>query len=105
MIPGDYTDMFRTEPVRAIAAVLLLWFAYPVHAQTTELPEPVNKALVRYKLPPASFSAFVQNVGAATLLLAINENVPRNPASTIKLLTTFVALEELGPTYQWRTEV
>ncbi|MCB1596695.1 MAG: D-alanyl-D-alanine carboxypeptidase/D-alanyl-D-alanine-endopeptidase [Gammaproteobacteria bacterium] len=97
--------MFRTEPVRAIAAVLLLWFAYPVHAQTTELPEPVNKALVRYKLPPASFSAFVQKVGAATPLLAINENVPRNPASTIKLLTTFVALEELGPTYQWRTEV
>jgi len=31
--------------------------------------------------------------------------VPRNPASAIKLLTTFVALEELGPTYQWRTEV
>ncbi len=97
--------MFRKEPVRIFAAVLLLWFAYPVYAQTAELPESVSKVLVRYKLPPGSFSAFVQKVGAASPLLTFNENVPRNPASAIKLLTTFVALEELGPTYQWRTEV
>jgi len=31
--------------------------------------------------------------------------VPRNPASVIKLVTTFAALEALGPTFQWRTEV
>ena len=97
--------MFRTGLMRAFAAVLLLWSAYPAHAQTTELPEPVSKVLARYKLPPGSFSAFVQKVGAAKPLLTFNENVPRNPASAIKLLTTFVALDELGPTYQWRTEV
>ena len=77
----------------------------PAQAQPNELPEAVSKVLARYKLPPASFSAFVQKVGAAQPLLAFNENVPRNPASVMKLLTTFVALEELGPTYQWRTEV
>ena len=97
--------MFRSELVRAFAAVLLLCLVYPAHAQTTELPEPVSKVLTRYKLPPGSFSAFVQKVGAASPLLTFNENVPRNPASAMKLLTTFVALDELGPTYEWRTEV
>ena len=29
----------------------------------------------------------------------------RNPASTIKLLTTLVALDLLGPAYRWRTDV
>jgi D-alanyl-D-alanine carboxypeptidase/D-alanyl-D-alanine-endopeptidase (penicillin-binding protein 4) len=69
------------------------------------LPEAVSQVLARYKLPPASFSAFVQKVDGSAPFLAYNENVPRNPASAIKLLTTYVALEELGPTYQWRTEV
>jgi D-alanyl-D-alanine carboxypeptidase/D-alanyl-D-alanine-endopeptidase (penicillin-binding protein 4) len=31
--------------------------------------------------------------------------VSRNPASTMKLLTTLVALDTLGPTYRWTTEV
>src|SRR5690606_22429800 len=83
----------------------LLWPLLPVQAQTTVLPESVNQVLARYKLPPASFSVFVQKVGAAGPLLLYNEHVPRNPASAIKLLTTYVALEELGPAYQWRTEV
>lgn len=97
--------MFRTELARFFAAGLLLCVACLAQGQTTELPDPVSKALARYKLPPGSFSAFVQKIGTASPLLIFNENVPRNPASAIKLLTTFVALEELGPTYQWRTEV
>jgi D-alanyl-D-alanine carboxypeptidase/D-alanyl-D-alanine-endopeptidase (penicillin-binding protein 4) len=93
------------ERMLLLVALLLLVPAIPVQAQNNELPEAVNQVLARYKLPPASFSAFVQKVGSAAPLLAYNENVPRNPASVIKLLTTYVALEELGPTYEWRTEV
>ncbi|MEZ5562760.1 MAG: D-alanyl-D-alanine carboxypeptidase/D-alanyl-D-alanine-endopeptidase [Gammaproteobacteria bacterium] len=93
------------ERVGVLVAALLLCLTIPAHAQVNDLPEAVNQVLARYKLPPASFSAFVQKVGSSAPLLAYNENVPRNPASAIKLLTTFVALEELGPTYRWRTEV
>jgi D-alanyl-D-alanine carboxypeptidase/D-alanyl-D-alanine-endopeptidase (penicillin-binding protein 4) len=88
-----------------LVAALLLHSLLPVQAQTTTLPEPVSEVLTRYKLPPASLSVFVQKVGATEPLLLYNEHVPRNPASVIKLLTTWVALEELGPAYQWRTEV
>lgn len=91
--------------MRLFVAALLLYPLLPAQARLNELPETVNQVLARYKLPPASFSAFVHKIGSAGPLLAYNENVPRNPASAIKLLTTYVALEELGPTYQWRTEV
>ena len=48
------------ERVRVVMAALLLCAAIPAQAQLNELPEAVNKALARYKLPPASFSAVVQ---------------------------------------------
>ena len=37
-------------------------------------------------------------------MLSINSAKAFNPASTAKLLTTWLALEELGPTYTWPTE-
>jgi D-alanyl-D-alanine carboxypeptidase/D-alanyl-D-alanine-endopeptidase (penicillin-binding protein 4) len=69
-----------------------------------ELPPAVSQVLRAYDMPPESYSAWVQEADADTPLLAFNAEVPRNPASTIKLLTTFLALEDLGPTYTWRTE-
>jgi D-alanyl-D-alanine carboxypeptidase/D-alanyl-D-alanine-endopeptidase (penicillin-binding protein 4) len=68
------------------------------------LPEPVGAALVRAKIPASGFSAYVQEVGADKPILAFNADTPRNPASTIKLVTTYLGLESLGPTYTWKTE-
>lgn len=59
----------------------------------------------RYKVPANNVSALVGDVNGGQPLLAINPLVPRNPASTLKLLTTFVALDRLGPVHSWRTEV
>ncbi len=98
--------MFRRElSCRFLACALLLVHGLPALAQSkTSLPVSVNRILVQHKLPEDSFSAFVQRVDADEPLLTFNAQVPRNPASVIKLLTTFAALETLGPTYQWRTE-
>lgn len=68
------------------------------------VPESVARVLSAYQMPIESLSLFVQDVNEDTPLLAVNADVPRNPASTIKLLTTYLALEGLGPTYQWKTE-
>ena len=38
-------------------------------------------------------------------LLAVNVDVPRSPASVIKLVITQAALELLGPDYTWQTHV
>lgn len=68
------------------------------------LPERVQRVLDAYDMPQTSYSAWVQAIGQDEPLLALNEDIPRNPASTIKLLTTFLALEDLGPAYTWTTE-
>ena len=68
------------------------------------LPAPLQQALSKYRVPDKSVSVFVQRVDQQAPLLAWRAQAPRNPASTIKLLTTFVALDRLGPTYTWKTE-
>jgi D-alanyl-D-alanine carboxypeptidase/D-alanyl-D-alanine-endopeptidase (penicillin-binding protein 4) len=75
-------------------------FAAPIDS----LPGSVENVLAAYKMPVESLSLYVQDVNEDTPLLAVNMDIPRNPASTIKLLTTFIALEGLGPTYQWKTD-
>ncbi len=37
--------------------------------------------------------------------LAWRSREPRNPASVMKLVTTYAALDQLGPAYTWRTPV
>jgi len=69
------------------------------------LPEPVARAAGSLGIAPADISIWVQAVGAAQPLLAFNSNVPRNPASTLKVMTTYAALEGLGPAYSWKTAV
>jgi len=51
------------------------------------------------------FSAFVQDTAEDTPFISVNDDVARNPASTMKLVTTYLALEELKPNFQWNTEV
>jgi D-alanyl-D-alanine carboxypeptidase/D-alanyl-D-alanine-endopeptidase (penicillin-binding protein 4) len=42
---------------------------------------------------------------AARPVVAVGDERALNPASTIKLLTTFAALDQLGPAYRWTTEL
>jgi len=68
------------------------------------LPAELQRVLDGHGLGRDGLSAVVQAVDADAPLLSLNPDVPRSPASTIKLLTTFVALDLLGPAYTWRTE-
>lgn len=69
------------------------------------LPGAVVAALEYRDLPAESLSVYVENLETGEPVLRWNENEPRNPASVMKLLTTLVALDSLGPTYTWKTEV
>ncbi len=82
---------------------LLLLLLWPLVA-VGQLPPPVLNALNQHNLNPAGLSVWVQALDADTPLLAHHAEVPRNPASVIKLLTTYAGLELLGPNYTWRTE-
>ena len=85
----------------SVLLVFLLASA-PVGAQT--LPRAVELALKRAHVSLSAVSAYVQDVDGARPLLAHDAAQPMNPASTMKLLTTYAALELLGPAYTWKTE-
>lgn len=85
--------------------VLVLLVALPAKAGTDDkLPPELAQALKRQGFSDRGLSIYVHEVGQAAPLLTVNADTPRNPASTMKLLTTLVALEELGPAYSWKTE-
>ena len=69
------------------------------------LPRDVERAFLDQRIPLTSVSVVVQEIGAARPLVSHRPSQPMNPASTMKLLTTFAGLELLGPDYRWRTEV
>ena len=71
----------------------------------TRLPPPVAQALQRAGIPEAGVGVYVQDVTAKRPLVAFGGERTLNPASTIKLLTTYAALDWLGPAHQWTTEI
>jgi D-alanyl-D-alanine carboxypeptidase/D-alanyl-D-alanine-endopeptidase (penicillin-binding protein 4) len=91
--------------VLAAALAALLALGMPrAHAQVAPLPEPVARALAQSGIPESAAAFYVHELGAERPLLAVGAERAMNPASAIKLVTTYAALELLGPAYQWVTE-
>ncbi|MBC7918403.1 MAG: D-alanyl-D-alanine carboxypeptidase/D-alanyl-D-alanine-endopeptidase [Rhodoferax sp.] len=89
--------------LRCGVAVMLLT-AGASQAQSA-LPQPVVQALQETGFDAAHLSALVVPALGGAPKLAHLESRPMSPASTMKLVTTLVALEELGPTYRWTTRL
>ena len=68
------------------------------------IPASVTAALKAAGIPQSAVALVVQNVDARQPQLAVNAERPMNPASVMKLLTTYAALDLLGPAYTWKTE-
>jgi D-alanyl-D-alanine carboxypeptidase/D-alanyl-D-alanine-endopeptidase (penicillin-binding protein 4) len=68
-------------------------------------PRPVFKELQAARIPSAAAAALVQDVDSRRYALSVNHRVAMNPASVMKLVTAYAALELLGPAYRWKTAV
>ena len=68
-----------------------------------ELPLIVKQKLQQIAVPEAAIGVYVHEIGASKPLIAVNADLPLNPASVMKLLTTYAGLELLGPAYTWPT--
>lgn len=68
------------------------------------LPPTVAAALLKAGLPTSAFSAVVVPVQPeGTERLRHRAELPVNPASVMKLVTTYAAIDLLGPDFTWRT--
>jgi D-alanyl-D-alanine carboxypeptidase/D-alanyl-D-alanine-endopeptidase (penicillin-binding protein 4) len=91
----------------ALAAAVAVVSGVPAPAQErapSTLPEPVAKALKAAGVPMTAIGISVVPLAGAGVTLAVNDQQPMNPASTMKLVTTLAGLDLLGPQFTWRTE-
>jgi D-alanyl-D-alanine carboxypeptidase/D-alanyl-D-alanine-endopeptidase (penicillin-binding protein 4) len=87
-------------------ALPFILFSFATWANAAaELPAGVRGVLQARQVPDASLSIYVEDLDSGEVVLDWLGDVPRNPASTMKLLTTLVALDVLGPAYRWTTDV
>lgn len=70
-----------------------------------ELPRALGDALAKARLPRGAVSLLVTPVDDSKTLASLNTLVARNPASVIKLVTTWTALDVLGPQHRFKTSV
>ena len=91
--------------LRLLALVLGACMLVPAHAAEPQLPVAVQSALNVRDVPHDTLSVYVEDLDTGEIVLRWQDDVPRNPASTIKLLTTLAALDILGPTFYWPTNV
>jgi D-alanyl-D-alanine carboxypeptidase/D-alanyl-D-alanine-endopeptidase (penicillin-binding protein 4) len=88
---------------RVLLGIVLVTGCVAVSA--AELPPPVASRLSHRDVPPEATSIHVRDLESGEVLVDWNASVPRNPGSTIKMLTTLAALDLLGPTYTWKTDI
>ncbi len=87
--------------MRLVFVLCCLCYASLSHAQ---LPTPVMQALQAEGITPDQVSVWVQRLDDGKLLFSHEAQVPRNPASVIKLLTSYAALDLLTPNFRWNTQ-
>ena len=89
-----------------VAARLLFvtFMAAPLCTLAADLPVAVTQALKAAGISTRNVAVVVRSVDAKQALIRHNAELPLNPASTMKLLTTYAGLELLGPAYTWKTE-
>ncbi|HMM46861.1 MAG TPA: D-alanyl-D-alanine carboxypeptidase/D-alanyl-D-alanine-endopeptidase [Thiobacillaceae bacterium] len=86
-------------------AVALLFAGGVASAGAAALPPAFTGALKYAGIPLDHVAVVVQPLGAAQPTLAHNADAALNPASVMKLVTSFAALDRLGPNYTWTTDV
>ena len=88
--------------ILSVTAAAACW----AQAAPGALPPEVEAALARSHLPRDAITLLVTDVeGQAAPRLAWRTRAAMNPASVMKLLTTFAGLDLLGPAFAWQTPV
>jgi serine-type D-Ala-D-Ala carboxypeptidase/endopeptidase (penicillin-binding protein 4) len=75
----------------------------PCCAWPAAVPAGVAQVIVAQRLPPSAVSFVILDPESGRVVMSQNPDAPRSPASTIKTVTTFAALEMLGPAFTWQT--
>jgi D-alanyl-D-alanine carboxypeptidase/D-alanyl-D-alanine-endopeptidase (penicillin-binding protein 4) len=96
-----------TRLIAGLSLGLALWQSATAQPQgrNMALPPAVADALARANVPPEALAAVVMPVGRTGPRWQYQADKPMQPASTMKLVTSIVALDKLGPNHRGFTEL
>ena len=87
----------------SLSLILPILAATSAHAETW--PQALEARLARAGVPRSAAALLVQDVDVPAPLIAHRSGEAMNPASVMKLVTAYVALERLAPAFNWTTPV
>lgn len=89
--------------LKQLVFVLILFWSFFSHA--SENLE-IQKILNTYSFDKKNYTLIIENLNdPKKLTFSHNENKLFNVASLVKILTSFMAIEELGPNFQWQSDL
>ncbi len=97
--------MPRLPVFKLFFACTLISLLSAAQAAQAALPAPVGKLLSEANIAEESMAAMVIRVSDGKVMLAHRARQAMQPASTMKMLTTYIGLETLGPVFRGRTEL
>jgi len=100
-----HNGAMRTARFSLRLATTLLLAGLFIAAHAAELPAAFTAALKQADIPLDHVAVVVQPLDTAEPPLTLNAGAAMNPASVMKLVTSFAALHQLGPRFTWATEV
>lgn len=83
---------------------IFCWTLFSAQAQEL-IPESVQFALREAGVSSNALAVVVVPLASKDAILSMQANTAMSPASTMKLVTTFIALDELGTTFRWKTQL
>lgn len=86
-----------------VLATLLITASAAAPAAFAQLPVPVSQLMATSNIPEDAIGVLVLRGDSA--LVSHLADRPMQPASTMKLVTTLIGLEQLGPVFRGRTEL
>jgi len=81
------------------------FLAIAASAAARVLPAEVEQALRKANVPQDALVVVLQDAGSTSSRLSWQPQLPVNPASLTKLITTYAALDLFGPAWSWTTPV
>ena len=88
---------------KILVYLLFSFCLWETAGQAATLPAGVTAALTQAQIPLRDVGIVVWNDDQSRPEISINADRPFNPASTMKLVTSYAALGILGPAYTWET--
>ena len=67
------------------------------------VPAGVTQVMAAQRVPAGAASFVILETDSGRVVASHNADTPRSPASTIKTVTTYAALDMLGPAFLWQT--